>query len=397
MEQDDSEDSQRVAANRGITRLSGVAQADDNVLPASNERRQGDIFLAAVRLTRMAMVLSDPNQADNPMIFCNPAFLEQTGYSEHEIIGRNCRLLQGAGTDVATVQRIRESLAARQGISTEIFNYRRDGRGFWNALYISPIFDQGGKLLYYFGSQVDITAHKEAATHHRHHLDAIGAMASGIAHTFNNLMTVTVASIDQAAREAISERQRVQLTRAEEAARGAGRLTQQMLSFAQRQYLQEQPTDLNQLVAGLDDLVRQSVAGNVVVDFELAPRPIVAKLDASQLDLAFVALLRNAADAAPPGGRVVVTTREYTAWDRADGHAGRGWVELAIADQGAGMTPEVARRATEPFFSTKPGGAGLGLPMVQGFVEQSGGRLSIETLAGKGTIVRMAFPKLVGG
>ncbi len=366
------------------------AEDGRNVLPVEGGRAANDVFLAAVQMTRMAMVLSDPNQPDNPIIFCNSAFCEQTGYPAPEVIGRNCRFLQGAATDRATIRRISQAVAARADITEDIYNYRRDGTGFWNALYVSPIFDTDGKLLYFFGSQVDVTRRKEAALHQQQRSDTVGAMASGVAHAFNNLMTVVVASIDQASIQATSKSQRLQLARAEEAARSAGTLTQQMLSFARRQFLEEHTVDLNGLVADLNGLVIK-MTGNRV-EFELAARPVLARLDPGQLELALVALVRNAADATPKGERIAVTTREYRSWDAAEGQTGRTWVELAVVDQGDGMLPEVARRATEPFFTTRCNGTGLGLSMVHGFVEQSRGRMRIETEPGQGTTVRLVFP-----
>ncbi len=370
-------------------------QDTGNVLPSHSNQHMGDVFQVAVQMTRMAMVFSDPHQDDAPIVFCNAAFCEQTGYPENEVIGRNCRFLQGPATDPATVKRIAESLVRREIVSEEIYNYRRDGRGFWNALYISPIFDPEGKLLYYFGSQVDVTRRKEAALQQQQRLDTVGVMASGVAHAFNNLMTVVVASIDQAAAQAANENQRLQLARADTAARDAGRLTQQMLSFARRQFLEEQTVDLNGLVGDLDNLVSQMVGDRIKVEFDLAAQPVPAHLDAGQLELALVALVRNAADAMPQGGRIAITTREYRSWDASEGQTGRNWVELIVADEGVGMPAEVAQRATEPFYTTKGHGTGLGLSMVQGFVEQSRGRLRIETGPGQGTTVRLTFPKQV--
>ncbi len=366
---------------------------DANVLPPDGERHRSDVFKVAVQMTRMAMVLSDPNQDDNPVVFCNAAFCEQTGYPESEVLGRNCRFLQGPATDPATVKRIAEGLARREIVSEEIYNYRHDGRGFWNALYVSPVFDQDGKLLYYFASQVDVSRRKEAALQQQQRLDTVGAIASGVAHAFNNLMTVVVASIDQAAFQATSESQRLQLARADEAAREAGRLTQQMLSFARRQFLEEQTVDLNGLVSDLDKLVSRMVGDRVRIEFDLAAQPVTAHLDAGQLELALVALVHNGADAMPRGGRIVVATREYRSWDASEGQTGWNWVELTVADEGVGMPTEVAQRATEPFYTTKGQGTGLGLSMVQGFVEQSRGRLRIETGPGQGTTVRLVFPK----
>ena len=219
-------------------------------------------------------------------------------------------------------------------------------------------------------------------------------MASGVAHTVNNLLTVVLATIARASRSAVSDDQRVQLGRAEQAARSAGRLTQQMLTFAQVQHLEAKTTDLNVLVRELDDLVRQMAGKEIAVEFSLAERPVCAVVDARQVELSLLAIVQNAADATAPGERIVVTTRHYTSYEAQFGHTGQPWVELSVTDHGTGMEPEIARRATEPFFTTKPNGTGMGLAMVQGFVEQSKGRIAVETVAGTGTTVRLAFPEL---
>ena len=119
------------------------------------------LFLVAEK-TRMPLVLTDPNQPDNPIIFVNRAFQDLTGYSAGDLIGRNCRFLQGPGTDPEDAVRIREALAAHQDITLEILNYRRDGTPFVNSLFISPVFDDGGRLLYFFGSQLDVTERHNA-------------------------------------------------------------------------------------------------------------------------------------------------------------------------------------------------------------------------------------------
>ncbi|TNE40963.1 MAG: PAS domain-containing protein [Sphingomonadales bacterium] len=104
----------------------------------------------------IAAILTDPRQPDNPIIRCNEAFIELTGYDRDEIIGRNCRFLAGKGTDPNATQTIRESIARHQPVMTEIINYRKDGTRFRNAVMIVPIFDAEGKLEYFLGSQVAV-------------------------------------------------------------------------------------------------------------------------------------------------------------------------------------------------------------------------------------------------
>ena len=116
--------------------------------------QRGTVFFAALQMTRMPMILTDPRQDDNPIVFANKAFLDLTGYEESEIIGRNCRFLQGADTDRAAVADLRDAVARREAISLEILNYKRDGSAFWNAVFIAPVFDDHGELIYFFASQL---------------------------------------------------------------------------------------------------------------------------------------------------------------------------------------------------------------------------------------------------
>lgn len=118
---------------------------------------RGDPFAAAVRATRMAMVITDPRLPDNPIVFCNKAFQDLCGYERDEIVGRNCRFLQGPGTDPLAIARVRAAIDAGLDISADLLNYRKDGSTFWNALYLSPVRDDTGKANYFFASQLDVT------------------------------------------------------------------------------------------------------------------------------------------------------------------------------------------------------------------------------------------------
>jgi PAS domain S-box-containing protein len=122
-----------------------------------HESGSGDPFAAAVRATRMPMVITDPNQPDNPIVFCNVAFQKLTGYERSEIVGRNCRFLQGPQTDREKVRLIREAIDAGRDVSVDLLNYRKDGSMFWNALYLSPVRDGDGSISYFFASQLDVT------------------------------------------------------------------------------------------------------------------------------------------------------------------------------------------------------------------------------------------------
>lgn len=120
-----------------------------------------DPFAAAFRATRMAMIVTDADQPDNPIIFANDAFLRLTGYRREEVIGRNCRFLQGADTDPDEVSKVRAAVETGKDVAAEILNYRKDGSTFWNALYVSPVRDANGAITYFFASQLDVSDKKQ--------------------------------------------------------------------------------------------------------------------------------------------------------------------------------------------------------------------------------------------
>lgn len=127
------------------------------VLP---DRRE--LAFIAVERTRMPMVVTDPRLPDNPIVLANQAFLDLSGYSAEEVVGRNCRFLQGPGTEPTQLAELREAIAAQREATVELLNYRRNGTSFWNELFVSPVHDESGRLLYYFSSQKDITKRRQA-------------------------------------------------------------------------------------------------------------------------------------------------------------------------------------------------------------------------------------------
>ena len=123
---------------------------------------KGDPFAAAIRATRMPMIITDPRQPDNPIVFSNDAFLKLTGYGRDELLGRNCRFLQGPDTDQAKVREVRDAIEQNRDVSVDLLNYRKDGSTFWNALYISPVADEQGNVHFFFASQLDMSERKDA-------------------------------------------------------------------------------------------------------------------------------------------------------------------------------------------------------------------------------------------
>lgn len=157
------------------------AHPDDSFSGAS-----GVLFEQAMAQTRMAICLTDPYGDDNPIVFANRAFRALTGYEEEEIIGRNCRFLQGPGTAKESVRQLRQAIEKEEVTVVEMLNYRKDGSSFWNALHLGPIYDTDGKLVYYFGSQWDVSDVRAARSEERH----ARLMARELSHRMKNMFSV---------------------------------------------------------------------------------------------------------------------------------------------------------------------------------------------------------------
>ena len=219
---------------------------------------RGNIFFAAVEMTRMPMLVTDPRQPDNPIVFVNRAFLDLTLYDEKDVIGRNCRMLQGPQTDPAAVAELRRAIEEQRAVALDILNYKADGTPFWNALYLGPIFDHDGKLLYFFASQMDVTERRatEQSSLQAQKMEAIGQLTAGMAHDFNNLLQVINGNLELALLGLGGNPNAGEpIRRAQRAAMKAGSLTQQLLTFARKQRLEPRRVNLNALLVEFSELL----------------------------------------------------------------------------------------------------------------------------------------------
>ncbi|URX63164.1 response regulator [Luteibacter anthropi] len=227
-------------------------------------------------------------------------------------------------------------------------------------------------------------------------MDALGKLTGGIAHDFNNLLTSIITGIDLINRQ-IGDANPERLHRFADAALGSARraaaLTHRLLAFARQQALDTRPTDLNERVRSLEDMLHRTIGEHVELVLELAEGCTIANVDPNQLDNAIINLVINARDAMPHGGVVRVSTAGLCI--RGDAELADGdYVALTVSDNGQGIPAQVLAQVFEPFFTTKPlgQGTGLGLSMIYGFARQSGGQARIQSEVGKGTQVSLLLP-----
>ncbi len=244
----------------------------------------------------------------------------------------------------------------------------------------------------------------EAALRQSQKMEAVGQLTGGIAHDFNNLLTGITGSLEllgvRIAQGRLADVERYSLA-AQGAAKRAAALTHRLLAFSRRQTLDPRPTDVNRLVAGLEDLVRRTVGVEVEMEVVAAVGLWPTLVDPNQLENAILNLCINARDAMPDGGRLTIETanRWFDARTARDSDLESGqYVSLCVSDTGTGMTPEIIAKAFDPFFTTKPLGlgTGLGLSMIYGFARQSGGHVRIYSEVGEGSNVCLYLPRHIG-
>jgi signal transduction histidine kinase/CheY-like chemotaxis protein len=232
-------------------------------------------------------------------------------------------------------------------------------------------------------------------------MEAMGQLTGGVAHDFNNVLTVILGNAEHLAERlaAHKELHKVAESIATAAERGSD-LTRSLLAFARKQPLMPKDIDIAEKILGMEQLLRRTLGEHIECEFRLDPNLWQASVDPGQLASALLNLVLNARDAMPLGGKLTVEVQN-TSLDEADvdvnGEARPGdYVMVAVTDTGTGMTAEVASRAFEPFFTTKEvgKGTGLGLSMVYGFAQQSGGAMQIRSDPGRGTVVRLFFPRV---
>jgi PAS domain S-box-containing protein len=287
---------------------------------------------------------------------------------------------------------------------------RKDGSVFAADVLINPILNRGGALVGFANVTRDITLRRQAeaeleqaraALAQSQKMEAVGQLTGGIAHDFNNMLTAILGSVEllearHGGSTPAADRMLGVIRHASE--RGA-ELTRRLLAFSRKQALAPAVVDINRLVADMSELLRRSLGESISIDTVLAGGLWPAFVDPNQVESALLNLAVNARDAMRQGGQLTIETGNVTlndnyARNNSDMTAG-DYIFIAVSDTGTGMTHEVLEHAFEPFYTTKEigRGTGLGLSQVYGFVKQSGGNVELCSELGRGTMVKLYFPR----
>ena len=357
----------------------------------------------AISCASVGIVVANTHEPLLPITMSNAAFERMTGYPADETLGRSAWFLEGRDTDPRATAEIRRAIQEQRECQVSLLVYRKDGTAFWDDLALSPVRNSVGEVTHFLFFHADASArkHSEAALFQAQKVEAIGQLAGGVAHDFNNILAVITGYCEMAQRQIDGAHPaRPRLDQILKAANRAAALTRQLLAFSRKQVLQPRPLDLNTIVADTHKMLGRLIGENIALVLKPAAGLGTVNADPGQIEQIILNLAVNARDAMPRGGTLIFETRnvdldaEYAMQHPAT-VAGR-YVMLAVSDTGGGMSSEVQAKAFDPFFTTKAEGqgTGLGLSTVYGIVKQSGGNIWVYSEPGHGTTFRIYLPRV---
>jgi PAS domain S-box-containing protein len=331
----------------------------------------------------------------------SPSSMAILGYRPEEMVGHTAVDFIHPDDLEATRQEMRSARRGGQRRSFEARYPHKDGRIVvlnWLGTWSEP-----ARRHFFIGRDLTEKLAAEAQIRHVQKMDAIGQLTGGVAHDFNNILTVITGTIGILA-DAVADRpDLMSIARLiDDAADRGAQLTKHLLAFARKQPLRPREIEVNSLVVEAAKLLRPTIGEQIEVSPKLAADAWPAMVDPSQLSTAILNLALNARDAMSSGGKLVIETRnvhldEGYASMNADVTVG-DYVMIAVSDTGSGISPQNLEKVFDPFFTTKEvgKGTGLGLSMVFGFVKQSGGHIKIYSEVGHGTSVKIYLPRSMG-
>jgi two-component system, cell cycle sensor histidine kinase and response regulator CckA len=376
---------------RDITERRRTEQA----LKAGEER-----FRQLAETIREVFWLTDPGKGE--MVYISPAY--------EAIWGRTCQSLYDSprawleAIHPEDRERVLQAALTQQAAGTYHVEYRivrPDGSVRWIQDKAFPVLGPDGQVSRIAGLAEDITDRRALEEQFRQtqRMESIGQLAGGVAHDFNNLLTVITASADMLGMELPSGDSTQELVQEiQHASQRAASLTRQLLAFSRQEVIEPKIVDLSAVVGDTEKMLRRLIGEDVLLTTNLCPSRCPVRIDAGQWGQVLLNLAVNARDAMPRGGRLTIDTTCVELDDvfqRTHPTAAPGrYAKLAIADTGCGMTPEIQSRMFEPFFTTKGRGkgTGLGLAVVYGIVQQSGGMIDVSSEPGTGTVFTIYLP-----
>ncbi len=338
--------------------------------------------------------------ADGRMLETNHAFQEMLGYSGAELSHMHHAELTHPDDVEGDVAQLEMLLRGElDSYRLEKRYLRRDGQVLWADVRVSLAHDGDGRPVFGGSITEDITGRKQLENQLRHSqkMEAVGSLAGGVAHDFNNVLLAIGGYSELLLRELEEgHARRRRVTEIQKAAGRATALTRQLLGFSRKQVLQPQLVDLNDVVAGIEPVLRRLIRENIALRVDAQSWPLTVLADPGQLDQVVLNLALNARDAMPDGGELSISAGSRTSMPGRPMRSACGrHCHVSVSDTGVGMDSDTQARVFEPFFTTKAAGegTGLGLSTVYGIVAQSGGAVSVESAPGAGSFFTVYLPE----
>ena len=353
-----------------------------------------------VEQSTVSIVITDTNGL---IEYANPYFESLTGYSLQELVGQTPRIFKSGLTSRSEYRNLWETILSGEVWRGEFYNIKKNGDFYWEAAVISPVRDLEGGISHFIAIKEDITERKklESQLRHSQKMEAVGQMAGGVAHDFNNILTAIIgyATIMQMK---LPEESPLKTTLDQviaTAERGAS-LTAGLLAFSRKQVSNPVRTNLNRVISQMESLLLRVVGEDVRLTTELHPGELPVMADSMQIDQVIMNLATNSRDAMPGGGRITISTEVVTLDNQFVARHGFGnkgrFALLIFSDSGSGMDEETVKKIFEPFYTTKETGkgTGLGLSIVYGIIKKHGGYIICNSMPGMGTIFHIYLPLL---
>jgi PAS domain S-box-containing protein len=339
---------------------------------------------------------------DGTVLYVNPALERITGYSGAEFLGQTLQILHSGKHDSAFYEQMQRTIAAGLVWQGRHTGQRKDGSLYTEEMTITPVCNQSGEIGNYVATMRDVTHEVELEDQFRQaqKMEAVGRLAGGVAHDFNNLMTVIHLSCRLLERKLRPEDALwPHVQRIRETGERATALTKQLLAFSRQEVMEPKVVNLNEAVLEMNEMLGRIIGEDIELITCLAQEPWVVYADPTQIEQVILNLAVNARDAMPSGGILTLSTANVfldEAYTRQHLEVEPGeYVMLTVSDTGVGMDESVRQHLFEPFFTTKERGkgTGLGLATVFGIVKQHGGHIQVDSRMDQGTTFRIYLPR----
>jgi len=392
--------SQKPLANRALAEaaLKMVAVRAAGELERKQADAEKEQFMTAINQVAETIMITD---AEGTIQYVNPAFEMVNGYTGEEAMGKNPRILQSGQHDNTFYQQMWNTLLRGETWSGRIVNKKKDGTLYTEEAVISPVKDGFGKTVNYVAVKRNMTEElkREEQFRQSQKMEAIGQLAGGVAHDFNNILQAILGYSEillGRLNEGTQEHRDV--AEIKKSASCAADLTRHLLTFSRKQPLEKKSVSLNAFIEDTQGMIKMMLEGNIIPVLDLAQDLPLVSADAGQLSQIIMNLSVNARDAMPNGGQLTFKTENIQfspdAASAMPGAVAGDFVCLAVTDTGYGMSQQVKDHLFEPFFTTKGigKGTGLGLSVLYGIVKQHNGWIAVDSEEGRGTTFKIYLP-----